>query len=174
MFRKATQNDIDAIVAIYEKLHDREESGQGCTGWLRGVYPTRDTALGALAQGDLFVEVEEDTVVAAARINQEQVDVYADCPWAYEAAPEQIMVIHTLVVDPEVSGQGYGSRFVGFYEDYARQQGCTCLRMDTNARNLPARRLYGKLGYREAGILPCEFNGIPGVGLVCLEKKLFG
>lgn len=25
---------------------------------------------------------------------------------------------------------------------------------------------------REAGIVPCTFNGIPGVGLVCLEKRL--
>lgn len=172
MFRKAEQRDIDAIVAIYERLHDREESGQGCTGWIRNVYPTRDTALAALEQGDLFVEVEDGAVVAAARINQEQVDVYADCPWAYDAPPEQVMVIHTLVVDPEASGQGYGSRFVGFYEEYAREQGCTCLRMDTNQRNRPARSLYGKLGYREAGIVPCDFNGIPGVGLVCLEKKL--
>ena len=28
------------------------------------------------------------------------------------------------------------------------------------------------LGYTEAGIVPCEFNGIAGVNLVCLEKKL--
>lgn len=172
MFRKAGPKDIDAIAAIYEKLHDLEESGQGCTGWLRGVYPTRETALSALEQGDLFVEVEEGSVVAAARINQEQVDVYADCPWAYEAPPEQVMVIHTLVVDPETAGRGYGSRFVAFYEDYAREKGCTCLRMDTNQRNLPARSLYGKLGYREAGIMPCNFNGISGIGLVCLEKRL--
>lgn len=25
-----------------------------------------------------------------------------------------------------------------------------------------------------AGVAPCEFNGIPGVGLVCLEKRLEG
>jgi len=32
--------------------------------------------------------------------------------------------------------------------------------------------LYKRLGYREAGIVPCVFNGIPDVMLVCLEKKL--
>ena len=35
-----------------------------------------------------------------------------------------------------------------------------------------ARRLYHNLGYQEVSILPCEFNGIPGVNLVCLEKLL--
>lgn len=172
MFRKAKETDIDAIAAIYEKLHDREASGQGCTGWIRGVYPTRETALNALAQGDLYVEEENGTVVAAARINQEQVPEYANCPWAFEAPPEQIFVLHTLVVDPEAAGRGYGSQFVAFYEEYGREQGCTCLRLDTNARNLPARALYKKLGYREAGIVPCDFNGIPGISLVCLEKRV--
>lgn len=172
MFRKAKESDIDAIAAIYEKLHDREEAGQGCTGWLRNVYPTRETAQNALALGDLFVEEENGAVVAAARINREQVPEYADCSWADDAPPERVMVLHTLVVDPDAAGRGYGSRFVAFYEDYARQQGCPFLRMDTNARNLPARALYKKLGYREPGIVKCVFNGIPDVALVCLEKKL--
>ena len=44
--------------------------------------------------------------------------------------------------------------------------------MDTNARNRAARALYKKLGYEEVSIVPCTFNGIAGVQLVCLEKKL--
>ena len=44
--------------------------------------------------------------------------------------------------------------------------------MDTNAINAAARAMYAKLGYREADIVPCVFNGIPNVNLVLLEKKL--
>ena len=44
--------------------------------------------------------------------------------------------------------------------------------MDTNERNEKARAMYRKLGYREAGIIPTVFNGIPGVGLVLLEKRI--
>ena len=82
------------------------------------------------------------------------------------------MVLHTLVVDPAYEGRGFGSAFVSFYEDYARSHGCPYLRIDTNARNVNARRLYARLGYREAGILPCAFNGIPSIQLVCLEKRV--
>ena len=53
-----------------------------------------------------------------------------------------------------------------------RENGCTVLRMDTNAKNAAARRLYQKLGYAESDIVPCIFNGIPNVQLVLLEKKL--
>ena len=44
--------------------------------------------------------------------------------------------------------------------------------MDTNARNMGARKLYQHLGYEEVGIVECVFNGIPNVQLVCLEKYL--
>lgn len=44
--------------------------------------------------------------------------------------------------------------------------------MDTNERNSRARAMYVKLGYKEIGIVPTVFNGIPGVGLVLLEKAL--
>ena len=42
----------------------------------------------------------------------------------------------------------------------------------SNARNVAARGLYKKLGYKEIGIVPTEFNGIPDVQLVLLEKHL--
>ena len=42
--------------------------------------------------------------------------------------------------------------------------------MDTNVKNQAARRLYAQLGYREAGIVDCNFNGMPGIKRICLEK----
>lgn len=44
--------------------------------------------------------------------------------------------------------------------------------MDTNERNVRARALYKKLGFVEPDIVDCDFNGIDGIRLVCLEKKL--
>ena len=81
-------------------------------------------------------------------------------------------MLHTLVIDPDTAGRGFGKQFVAFYEDYARKNGCKVLRMDTNSRNARARAMYGRIGYREAGIVPCVFNGIRGVELVLLEKTL--
>ena len=112
-------------------------------------------------------------ICATARINQEQVPEYAGGDWLYGNAPDgEIMVLHTLVVDPQIAGYGYGKAFVSFYEQYAKEHNCPYLRMDTNAINTAARRFYAKLGFRESGIVGCTFNGIPGVRLVCLEKKL--
>ena len=172
MIRKATEQDLAAVAAIYERIVTREQQGLARIGWLPGVYPVAATAEAALARGDLFVLEAAGCVAAAAVINQIQVDAYALGQWRRPARAEEVCVLHTLVVDPQVKGKGWGSRFVAFYEDYARDHGCRDLRMDTNERNAAARRLYHNLGYQEVSILPCEFNGIPGVNLVCLEKLL--
>jgi len=81
-------------------------------------------------------------------------------------------VLHTLVISPSVSRQGCGRAFVDFYERYALANGCPYLRMDTNEKNVRARAMYKKLGYTEIGAVPCVFNGIEGVNLVLLEKRL--
>ena len=172
MIRKALESDIPAVAAIYDKLHTEEEAGRATIGWIRGVYPTEDTARQALSRGDLFVQEDGGAIVGAAIINQTQVDAYYGGPWQYAAEDNKVMVLHTLVIDPDAAGRGFGKQFVAFYEDYAIQNGCKVLRMDTNSRNLRARAMYGRLGYREAGIVPCVFNGIAGVALVLLEKML--
>ena len=172
MFRTATAADIDRISEIYEEIHTEEEAGRSVIGWVRGVYPVRRTAELAVERGEMFVEEVDGVIVAAAKINQVQEACYRQGRWRCEAAAHEVMVLHTLVVSPAAKDCGYGTAFVDFYESYARKHGCKVLRMDTNAKNAAARALYKRLGYREADIVPTVFNGIPGVQLVLLEKKL--
>ena len=172
MIRKAAELDIPAIAEIYEDIHTGEETGRTTIGWIRGVYPTAETARQSLRRGDLFVEEEDGVIVGAAIINQQQVDVYKDGKWNHDAPDENVMVLHTLAISPKVARKGYGKRFVHFYEDYALANNCPYLRMDTNRTNTQERAMYRKLGYQEIGIVPCAFNGIEGVNLVLLEKRL--
>lgn len=170
MFRRATENDIESIAEIYDEILTETEAGRMTTNWVRGVYPTKKTAETSVRCGDMFVEEDNGQIVAAARINQEQVAEYSEADWRYDASADQVMVLHTLVVSPKEKGKGYGSKFVAFYEQYALKQGCRCLRMDTSVENLGARALYKKLGYTEAGVIRSEFNGIHDMQLICLEK----
>ncbi len=172
LIRKASDKDLEAIEKIYDEIHDAEESGKQVTGWIRNVYPVRKTAEEALRRGDLYVLEEMGIVLGAAIINNTQVAVYAKGEWQYPAQDKEVCVLHTLVISPAASGKGYGREFVKFYESYAKETGCTELRMDTNEKNMTARALYNKLGYKEIGDFPTVFNGIPDVRLVLLEKHL--
>lgn len=172
MIRKANFDDLNSIAEIYAKIHTAEENGDVVIGWKCGVYPERETAQAALERGDIFVLEEDGLILGTAVINHEQVDVYEGAGWKRDAEDNQVMVMHTLVIDPDFIGKGFGSQFVSFYEEYAHDNGSDYLRIDTNARNTVARAFYGKLGYEEIDIVPCVFNGLEGVQLVLLEKCL--
>lgn len=172
LIRKAAERDINAVAAIYSKIHTAEESGQAVIGWNRAIYPKRDTALAALERKDLFVLEENGIIVGTGIINQIQVDVYAKGNWRYEAKPSEVCVLHTLCIDPDRKGMGFGKRFLQFYEAYALEHGCPYLRIDTNEINMTARRMYRHLGYEEIGTIPCVFNGLDGVNLILMEKRL--
>ena len=172
MIRKAVYSDLDAVVNIYDEIHQAEEAGEITTGWIRGVYPVRATAEEALKRNDLFVLENNGVILGSGIINQNQVDVYQGAPWEYKAEAGQVYVLHTLTISPRAGRIGLGKQFVGYYELYALENGCCELRIDTNERNRNARKLYNRLGYKEIAIVPTEFNGIPNVKLVLLEKHL--
>ncbi len=187
MIRRAREEDIPAIAAIYDEIHAREAAGETTTGWLRDVYPVRKTAEDAVARGDMFVQEiggqagdihagdsrsGSGRIVGTGIINQIQVDVYADGDWQYPAADDEVMVLHTLIISKKTEEKGLGKQFLDYYEAFALENGCRYLRLDTNARNKAARAFYKKHGYTEIGIVPTVFNGIPGVDLVLIEKKL--
>lgn len=172
MIRKAIPADLPAIAAIYDAIHDLEARGDIVVGWQRDVYPTADTAREAVDLGEMYVLEDRGDVVASGRINARQMPAYAQVKWRCAAPDDKVLVLHTLTVDPSRQGRGFARQFLRFYEDLARQRGCAALRIDTNARNAAARAMYQRHGYIECGVIPCTFNGIPGVSLVCLEKAI--
>ena len=174
MIRKAKKEDIERVVEIYDHIHDAEEKGAIFVGWNRKIYPTKKTAEAAVDRDDLYVMIDDvsDEMVATAIINKIQVDVYKDANWKFNAQDDEVMVLHTLIVDPNKKNKGYGRKFVEFYENLAKDNGCKVLRIDTNEKNTNARQFYKKINYREAGVVPCEFNGLKNVHLVLLEKQI--
>ncbi len=170
--RLAKYSDLPVIMSVYDSVFALEEKGEGKTGWIRGVYPTENTVLSAVSAQSMYVCELNGEIVAAAKIDKIQVDVYSKINWLYEADMKQVCVLHTLAVSGKHLKKGIASKFVEFYEQYAKKEGCTVLRIDTNQKNTPARALYKKLGFIESGIVPCTFNGIENVMLVCLEKKI--
>lgn len=172
MIRPATVRDIDAIDAGYTELllHEREQGTN--SHWELGVYPTRATAERAVADGTMYVLEREGRVRASMILNSRQAPEYRDIPWLYPAREAEVLVIHTLCVPPSEAGRGLGTRMVAFAADFARRQGRRVIRLDTNAQNLPAQRLYLKNGFRLAGSRRCLHEGVLDTELVYLERKL--
>lgn len=172
MFRKAQEADLDAIAEIYSEIHDYEEAHGPLTNWRRNLYPTKETALQAIHEGDMYIGEDEEGMFGASLLNHKQLEEYAKIPWKYEASAEEVGVIHTLVIRPSRSGKGYARKFVAWLENKAAEAGCKVMRLDTPMTNTPAKLMYPELGYREAGVEFFNFLGQIEEDLVCFEKKL--
>ena len=66
----------------------------------------------------------DGAAAGAAILNQVQVDVYAGAPWRYDVPDSDVMVLHTLVIDPAIRGRGLGRAFLAYYEGFALSHGC--------------------------------------------------
>lgn len=173
MIRPARPDDLPAVAQIYEEILDQEDARPvSYTNWVRGRYPTLDTARTALEAGTLYVGEDGDGIFAGVNVNGIQLPEYDLIPWQFEAARDQVMVIHTLVIRPSRSGQGKAREMVAFCEEEGRRQGKRVMRLDTYEGNAPANAMYPKLGYRFAGHARFLFQGFLDEVLNCYEKKL--
>ena len=64
MIRKLQLSDVDRVAEIYDKIHTNEEAGITTIGWIRDVYPTKDTVMAALDRDDMFVLENEDGIIS--------------------------------------------------------------------------------------------------------------
>lgn len=173
MIRLATPADLPAVAAIYEEiLAEEDKRPASYTNWQWGKYPTLDTARKILEEGTLWVAEEDGQLYGSVNLNSIQLPEYRDIPWTILAEDSDVAVIHTLVISPRWTGRGKAQEMVAFCEDESRRQGKRVMRLDTYEGNLPANRLYPKLGYHFAGGTEFFFQGFIHEILNCYEKAL--
>ena len=78
--------------------------------------------------------------------------------------------IHSLAVSAGVRGQGIGRRMMARAEREARMRGCTRMRLEVRMDNLPAIRLYERLGFADTAALPGYYDD--GAHAFVMRKEL--
>jgi ribosomal protein S18 acetylase RimI-like enzyme len=121
---------------------------QGIDQWDE-AYPSRSTIETDVASGTAFVAKRAGAVVGVIVLNQHQEHEYATVPWRFTQGP--VLVVHRLMVHPDVEGQGLARSLMAFAEKRASTSGYASIRLDAFAENPRAVRLYERLGYRIAG-----------------------
>ena len=171
MIRKAAAEDISFVEKIYNEITSNEEIIK-FTQWMKGLYPTVLTAQKSFEEGTLFVSEDDGVITGAVILNHEQPEEYKKLKWSIEAEGEKVLVIHTLCIKPSFSKMGLGQKFIIFAENYAKELGCTTIRLDTNDKNIPGANLYKKMGYNHVGNADFNFQGLKYQNLKCFDKVL--
>lgn len=170
--RLATAKDLDEVSALYDSLNLHLETNVNYAGWAIGRYPTMQTAQDALSENSLYVYEENLQILGTVILNSQQPESYRDASWSEDIPAKQVLSVHTLAVHPKFLYRKIGEELLLFAEECAKRQNMLCIRLDTLLRNLPAARLYRRLGYKEAGVIDLRL-GISGLTeFLCFEKFL--
>ena len=149
--RRAVAGEEDLALSFYHELIDLMQGREYCPYWTKGVYPTIEDMRSAIAEGDLFLDLEGGKVVGAFILNHAQGKGYDRVQWQAEAGPDKAAVLHLLAVHPDCQGHGLGKQLLGQAVEVCRERGDRAIRLDTLTWNLPGRRLYEDFGFQFRG-----------------------
>ena len=118
--RLATEQDKPAVAKFYDNSLPLIDEKQ--TSWIKNIYPSIDTALKAIDLSQLFVCYDSNDIVSGTVILNNQSDKeYENITWSTpELDPNQILIIHTLVIDPKKLNQGIASAMINFIKDFGK------------------------------------------------------
>lgn len=146
-----TKEDIEQLDRLYNDLNEYLEKGINYPGWLKGVYPIRETAEMGIAENNLFVLKVKSDIAGSIILNHKPENAYNEVIWSINANKDEVIVIHTLAVHPHFMKYGVAQKLMDFAELYALQENAKSIRLDVAVQNAPAISLYEKCGYDYIG-----------------------
>ncbi|MBQ8803334.1 MAG: N-acetyltransferase [Tyzzerella sp.] len=148
---KCEMKHLDALTKLYDKVTEYLVSHINYPKWTPGVYPGRESIREAIEKGIQYACFDVDKAVGAFILNEDPQGAYSEGEWVTDAEEGEFLVIHTLASDPECYGKGTGKRMVDFCIETAKECQKKAVRLDVVPDNIPARKLYEKMGFVFAG-----------------------
>lgn len=144
---KGTICELNEIEELYNALNDVLANGINYPGWKKGIYPIREDALKGIEENNLFVAKHNNKIVGTIILNHEPANGYENVNWNIKADYNKIIVIHTFAVHPDYLKNKIGMALMKFAEEEAKRCNMKCIRLDVYEKNVPAIKLYEKMGY---------------------------
>lgn len=163
--QKADESHLDQLENLYNDLNDYLASTTNYPGWIKDIYPVRETALSALNDDNLFIALENGSIAGSIILNHEPEKAYDQAKWMIDSDYDKILVVRTLVVHPSFMKKNIATSLMEFTKEYAINQQIKAIRLDVSKTNSPAIKLYQKMGY--------EYRGTIDLGLPYKHLKWF-
>lgn len=161
--RKGGMSDLPAVSRLLLRVcrWAQRQPVNPC-GWRSGFYPKEEDAAAALSEGTLWILENGGIPAGVAVFNHKQAPAYRKGNWQTPAADPEVLVIHTLTVDPACSGRGGARLLIDAACKLGRETGCKAIRLDAFTGNYRAICLYENYGFRLAGTVDLGLN-VPGL-----------
>lgn len=165
-FNQADNSMLDEIYGIY--LRTRATLFEnGILQW-DNLYPSREYFQECIHEGTMYVLIEDNIILGHVVLNESQTEEWRNIPWE----GSHPIVIHSLMIDPEIQGKGLGSDFVRTCECFSKERGYSSVRLDAFSENEKALHLYSKLGYQQRDSVFFSSKPEGHQEYICFEKNL--
>ena len=145
------------VTALYFKVVDFLENSVNYPKW-SGSHPSRESIKEYIKNGIQYAYAEDGRMLGAVVLSEDPEGNYDAGEWKCNITEGEYLVIHVLGVDPEISRSGIGSSIVQACIEYARDNNYKAIRLDAVPDNVPAIRLYEKMGFHYAGTKDLKRN----------------
>lgn len=149
--RKAKKEDWEGTAQFYDRVTAYLAQNINYPKWIPGEYPGKGSTHAAIEEGCQYLCVDGTRIVGAFILNENPQGDYCAGSWGLDLEEGEYLVIHTLAADPKAYRSGLGRYMVEACIKIAKEQGYKALRLDVVPDNVPARRLYEKMGFTYAG-----------------------
>lgn len=144
--RTALGNEGAEICRFYEQVCSFQETQEYGPVWHYGVYPDEAGLREHIGRGELRLLRRDGAIAAAMVVLGHEDEIYREVPWAVREEP--IAVLHLFAVGERFRGLGVGKAALRRLLEDERARGTRAIHLDVVAGNLPAERLYQRLGFR--------------------------
>lgn len=144
---KGNLTDLDILFQMYKRAKETLENDK-IYQWTNN-YPTRSIIENDLKDGVLYVLKNNDRIIGAININENQEPEYKSIKWQFNG--NKILVIHRLVVHPNSQNKGYAKLLMDFAEELAKRDNYTTIRLDAYSKNERVVKFYKNRDYITRG-----------------------
>ena len=148
---QAVIEDYDSIIAFYDDVTDRTPKIATYARWSKRKHPTLEGIKAYIEEGSMYLYKEGNVIVGAVAVTMYQGDDYHAIEWSQQVADDKAAVIHILAVNPDFQSKGIGTEMILEAINLAKEKGMQAIRLDALASNIPAHRMYERLGFKYRG-----------------------
>ena len=168
----ANKNEYQRVVDFYHRLITEMQPYSYHPTWIIGTYLSDEYLKQLTENGQVFLGLESDRIVAAMVLNNLPNEGYETVHWQVPATDDKATILHLLGVLPACWGKGFGKRLLDYAECFLKAKGQKALRLDVMEENLPARQLYRQNGFTEIETIRMYYESTGWSGFTMYEKDL--
>lgn len=115
--------------------------------WIYGKHPTDAMIQSYIDRQEMYLFMDGQNIAGMIAVTMYQSEAYHEIRWSQNLEDDELACLHILAVTPAYQGKGVSKKMMAEIISMVKENGKKAIRLDVLASNIPARRMYERLGF---------------------------